>query len=33
MCSADIVLRQIGHPNLIISRPPVRRRYPGKLYC
>src|SRR5580692_8534336 len=33
MCSADIVLRQIGHPTLIISRPPVRRRYPGKLYC
>src|SRR3954466_9218768 len=27
MCSADIALRQIGHPTLIISRPPVRPRY------
>src|SRR4051794_2414580 len=27
MCSADIMVRQIGHPTLIISRPPVRPRY------
>ena len=33
MCSADIVLRQIGHSTLIISRPPVRRGRDRKLYC
>jgi len=32
MCSADIVLRQIGHSTLFISQPPVRHGHSRKLY-